>query len=108
MRQSLMSKKIKGAGGGGETRLEASTRETSAIKPDSPEQRAEEPKKGLPRQRPAKWPLAMIGVGVLLTVAWAALLIWLAVTFLGDVFMPPGEDPVEELLRRSAPPGQSL
>ena len=56
-----------------------------------------------PRERRSKWPLAMIGVGALLTILWAAVLLWLAVDFVGDLVMPPEEDPVEELLRRSAP-----
>lgn len=105
MRPSLMSKNKNVLGGRGRARHKRPETETSAIEPVSPERR-EAPEAIVPPRRPAKWPLAMISLGVLLTVAWAVLLLWLAVTFLGDVFMPPGEDPVEELLRRSAPPRQ--
>jgi hypothetical protein len=51
----------------------------------------------------------MIGFGMLITVAWAGIVIWAAVAFFGDAvaFLTPAQpDPLEELWQQNLPPGR--
>jgi hypothetical protein len=61
------------------------------------------------QERRAKWPLLMIGFGMLITVAWAGIVIWAAVAFFGDAvgFLTPAQpDPLEELWQQNLPSGR--
>jgi hypothetical protein len=65
------------------------------------------------QERKAKWPLLIIGFGLLLTAVWAALLLWAGVAVFGEfVSAVTAADPVplDELLPEPRPsqPGRDI